>query len=197
VRRKDPATVPRAAFEVLDSAELAISLINDLLDLSRLDEDRLRPVIREVDCSSIVRNAASRVTPAAEGKQVTLETRVPDPPPICRTDPSRVEQILVNLLTNAIRHTSSGTTVLVVVTASDDGDKVLFQIDDQGEGVSGSDVEKIFDIYQTKAGEEGKGSGLGLPLSRRLARLLGGELTAIAADGFGGRFILHLPSGIK
>ena len=197
VRRKDPATVPRAAFEVLDSAELAISLINDLLDLSRLDEDRLRPVIREVDCSSIVRNAASRVTPAAEGKQVTLETRVPDPPPICRTDPSRVEQILVNLLTNAIRHTSSGTTVLVAVTASDDGDKVLFQIDDQGEGVSGSDVEKIFDIYQTKAGEEGKGSGLGLPLSRRLARLLGGELTAIAADGFGGRFILHLPSGIK
>jgi signal transduction histidine kinase len=86
VRRKDPATVPRAAFEVLDSAELAISLINDLLDLSRLDEDRLRPVIREVDCSSMVRNAVSRVTPAAEGKQVRLETRCPSPrPPVAAT----------------------------------------------------------------------------------------------------------------
>jgi signal transduction histidine kinase len=197
VRRKDPATVPRAAFEVLDSAELAISLINDLLDLSRLDEDRLRPVIREVDCGTMIRNAISRSTPAAEGKQVRLEASVPEPAPTCRTDPSRVEQILVNLLTNAIRHTPSDSTVLLTVTAPEDSKDVLFQIDDRGEGIAAADVEKIFDIYQTKAGEEGKGSGLGLPLSRRLARLLGGELFAVAADGFGGRFILHLPTGIK
>ncbi|MDH4132567.1 MAG: GAF domain-containing sensor histidine kinase [Gemmatimonadota bacterium] len=197
VRRKDPATVPRAAFEVLDSADLAISLINDLLDLSRLDEDRLRPVIREVDCGSMVRNAVSRVTPAAESKQVRLESQVPEPGPTCRTDPSRVEQILVNLLTNAIRHTPAGSAVLLAVTAPGEAEMVLFQIDDQGEGIAASDVEKIFDIYQTKAGEEGKGSGLGLPLSRRLARLLGGELYAVAAEGFGGRFILHLPTGNK
>ena len=59
VRRKEPGSVPRAAFEVLDSAEQAISLINDLLDLSRLDEDRLKPVIREVDCGGVVRQALS------------------------------------------------------------------------------------------------------------------------------------------
>jgi signal transduction histidine kinase len=67
-RRKDPQTVPRAAFEVLDSAEQAIGLINDLLDLSRLDEDRLKPVMREVDCALVVRHAMARVTPAAQAK---------------------------------------------------------------------------------------------------------------------------------
>src|SRR5688500_1178321 len=76
VRRKDPATVPKAAFEVLDSAEQAVSLINALLDLSRLDEDRLRPVLREVDPASVTRRAMGRVTPAAAPKAVTLELEV-------------------------------------------------------------------------------------------------------------------------
>ena len=66
VRKKDPATVPRAAFEVLDSAQQAIGLINDLLDLSRLDEDRLKPVIRAVEPAAVGRRAMGRMTPAAE-----------------------------------------------------------------------------------------------------------------------------------
>jgi GAF domain-containing protein len=66
VRKKDPATVPRAAFEILDSAEQAVALINDLLDLSRLDEDRLRPVFRDIDCGAVVRGAIQRVTPIAQ-----------------------------------------------------------------------------------------------------------------------------------
>src|SRR6185503_13764698 len=73
VRKRDPATVPRAAFEVLDSTRYAIGLINDLLDLSRLDEDRLKPVIRRVEPVSIARHAMGRVTPAASLKQVALE----------------------------------------------------------------------------------------------------------------------------
>ena len=78
VRKKDPTTVPRAAFEVLDSAQHAIALINDLLDLSRLDEDRLNPVIRSVEPASVVRHAFGRVTPAAESRQVrpSLATKV-------------------------------------------------------------------------------------------------------------------------
>jgi signal transduction histidine kinase len=198
VRRKDPTTVPRAAFEVVDSAERAISLINDLLDLSRLDEDRLQPVIQEVDCLTIIRSAITRVTPAAGVRQVALQANVPDPAPTCRTDPSRVEQILINLLTNAIRHTPAGSTVTVSTSVSgDEHGRVIFQVDDEGPGIAEPYLELIFDVYQTNAGEEGKGTGLGLPLSRRLARLLGGELSAVAADGFGGRFILQLPVRAK
>ena len=136
---------------MLDSAQQAIGLINDLLDLSRLDEDRLRPVIRATEPGSMARRALARVTPAAEGKRVLLQLDVAPDLPSCDTDASRVEQILVNLLGNAINHAP------------------------EAEGDS-------------------RGSGLGLPLSRRLARLLGGELRAIASPGEGGCFILELPA---
>lgn len=192
VRKKDPATVPLAAFEVLESAEQAVGLVNDLLDLSRLDEDRLRPVIRAVDPLTVVRRAVGRVTPAAESRQVTLDIR-PRPVPTCETDASRLEQILVNLLTNAIRHTPNGTTVTTTLEARDG--KVIFQIADQGSGIPDSELETIFDVYVTKAGEEARGHGLGLPLSRRLARLLGGELRAVEDAPEGACFELELPAG--
>ncbi len=193
VRKKDPQTVPRAAYEVLDSAERAISLINDLLDLSRLDEDRLRPAIKEVNCAGIVRHAVSRVTPQAEKKGVTIESRIPPELPTCRTDSSRVEQILVNLLGNAVRHTPDGSMVRITVERREGG--ILFRIEDQGPGIAPEEVERIFDIYHSSGGAEGQGTGLGLPLSRRLARLLGGDLRAEPRPGQGGCFLLELPIG--
>src|SRR5688500_4114012 len=192
VRRKDPDTVPRAAFEVLESAEQAVSLINDLLDLSRLDEDRLRPVIREVDPASVTRRAMGRVTPAAAPKAVTLELEVAPELRTCQTDASRLEQILVNLLANAIRHTPEETTVRVRLQDRDG--RVAFHVLDAGPGVAEGELEYVFDIYVTKAGEESHGAGLGLPLSRRLARLLGGELRALPKRE-GGGFLLELPAG--
>ena len=193
VRRKDPATVPRAAFEVLDSAEAAIALINDLLDLSRLDEDRLKPTLREVDCAMVVRQSLSRVTPIATTKEVVLVPDLPTDSLSCRTDSHRVEQILINLLGNAIRHSPTGGTVWARVRREQP--EIVFQIEDQGPGVAAEDVETIFDVYQTKPGQEGHGSGLGLPLSRRLARLLGGELMAVSREIGGGCFLLRLPEG--
>ena len=191
VRKKDPATVPRAAFEVLESAEQAIGLVNDLLDLSRLDEDRLKPVIREVDVASVARRAVQRVTPAATSRLVRFDVDAPADLPPCATDASRVEQILVNLLGNAIRHTPEGSTVHLRLQRN--GRMVRFELEDAGSGIPAGDLERIFDVYVTKAGEEARGHGLGLPLSRRLARLLGGELRAGAEPGRGGLFWLELP----
>jgi signal transduction histidine kinase len=193
VRKRDPATVPRAAFEVLDSAQHAVALINDLLDLSRLDEDRLKPVIKAVEPLSIVSRAVRRVTPAADRKQVALQV-VPEPDlPSCETDASRAEQILVNLLSNAIKHAPEQSVARIRVFASER--RVVFQVEDEGPGVTPSDVDQIFDVYVTRAGDESRGLGLGLPLSRRLARLLGGELYAVARPGQGGCFVLEVPSG--
>lgn len=191
-RKKDPTTVPRAAYEVLDSADHAVKLINDLLDLSRLDEDRLRPVIREVEVAPIVRRAVVRVTPLAEQKGVRLDVAVAPGVPTVETDASRVEQILINLLRNAVRHTPDASTVTVAVAP--EGAQVRFDVLDEGPGIAVGDEERIFDIYVTKAGEESRGSGIGLPLSRRLARLLGGELRAIPRPGQGGCFRLTLPA---
>ena len=192
VRKKDPSTVPRAAFEVLDSAHRAVGLINDLLDLSRLDEDRLKPVIRATEPVSIARRAVGRVTPAAEAKHVSVSLDAAQGLPSCETDASRVEQILINLLGNAIHHTAEGSTVHLRVAA--DGDNVIYIVDDEGPGIPEDEVERVFDIYVTQAAGESRGVGLGLPLSRRLARLMGGELYAVPRPGAGGRFVLELPA---
>ena len=189
VRRKDPETVPKAAFEVLDSAEQAIALINDLLDLSRLDEDRLKPIFREVEPVAVARRAIGRVTPAAEAKSIGLELEALTPIGTCKTDSHRVEQILINLLGNAIRHSPDRTVVRVRVLGWED--RVVFEVQDQGPGIKPEDFERVFDIYETKPGEGGV--GLGLPLSRRLARLLGGELRAEARSDGGACFVLELP----
>ncbi len=190
VRKKDPATVPRAAFEVLDSAQQAIGLINDLLDLSRLDEDRLRPVIRAVEPAAMVKRAVARMTPIAADK-VTVRVDIAGDLPPCETDASRVEQILMNLLVNAIQHSPQGGEIRLEASAGNG--MVVFTVDNDGTGIQAADVERIFDIYVSKKEGDTRGVGLGLPLSRRLARLLGGELRAVPLENRG-RFVLELPA---
>ena len=194
VRNKNPETVPRAAFEILDSAEQAVALINDLLDLSRLDEDRLHPVFRNVDCGAVLRGAMQRVTPTAQERGIELRLQIPHEGPLSRTDAHRVEQILVNLLRNAIRHSPVASTV--TATLASEGEGVLFKVEDQGPGVAPEHAESIFDVYVTSAGEERLGHGLGLPLSRRLARLLGGDVLAVPRQGAGGLFVLRVPAAV-
>ncbi len=191
VRKKDPETVPKAAFEVLDSADQAIALVNDLLDLSRLDEDRLKPVIREVEPRAMVQRAIGRVTPLTSSNGIEVRFEAATDIGTIQTDAHRVEQILVNLLANATRHAPQHTTIRVDLLG--DHARVRIEVLDDGPGVAEEDLDRIFDIYQTK-GADG-GVGLGLPLSRRLARLLGGDLRAEARPGAGGCFILELPGG--
>ena len=193
VRKKDPATVPRGAFEILEAAEQAVAMVNDLLDLNRLDEDRLKPVIRDVDCSTVVHAAIQRVTPAAAEKQITLVGIDRRRGLVCRTDGHRIEQIFVNLLSNAIRHAPVGSTV--TVTGEPVPPSIEFRVEDQGPGVAEEAIDRIFDIYYTAAAFDGgsTGHGVGLAISRRLARLLGGDLTAVPRNG-GGLFLLTLPS---
>jgi signal transduction histidine kinase len=193
VRKRDPETVPKAAFEVLESAEQAISLINDLLDLSRLDENRLKPHMEEVEGTRVVDRSIRLVTPSAIAKRIEIVFSVHKNLATCYTDAHRVEQILVNLLGNAVRHSPEGTPVTVTAFTTDNSFVVL--VDDQGDGIPEENLERIFDIYYTQSGGEGGGSGLGLPLSRRLARLLGGELSASNRQEGGARFTLKLPRG--
>lgn len=195
VRKRDPATVPRAAFEVMDSAQEAVALINDLLDLSRLDEDRLKPIIKAVEPISIAHRSMRRVTPAAELKHITLQLTAPPQLPTCETDASRLEQILINLLSNAIKYSPERSLVRVSIAKQDR--RIVYRVEDEGPGVAAADAERIFDIYVTKPDEETRGLGLGLPLSRRLARLLGGELHADTNPGQGGCFILEVPASAK
>ena len=187
IRKKDPQTVPRGAYEILEAAEQAVVLVNDLLDLNRLDDDRLKPVVRDVDCGNLVQAAIQRCVPIAAEKQVRLEGPSGGERLICRTDSHRVEQIFVNLFTNAIRYTPAGSAVRVA--AASKPPFIEFRITDEGPGVTPDMVDRIFDIYYTTTSV---GHGVGLALSRRLARLLGGDLTAIPQPG--GLFVLTVPA---
>jgi signal transduction histidine kinase len=133
------------------------------------------------------------MTPAAEGR-VKLQVEMARDLPPCETDASRVEQILVNLVGNAIQHSPEGGEVKLSVTA--EGGMVDFTVENDGPGIEASEIERIFDIYVTRKEGDERGVGLGLPLSRRLARLLGGEVRAVALPE-GGRFVLSLPASAE
>lgn len=195
VRRKDPATVPRAAFEVLESAESAAGLIGDLLDLSRLDEDRLRPVLAQVDALLLVEHAIARVTPTAAARSIRIEHHGDGPLPVLTTDGHRVEQILVNLLNNAVRHSPARSQVDVHSHPTETG--LIVIVRDRGPGLQEEQVEHVFDVYYSKPGSSGAGVGLGLPLARRLAKLLGGDIRAGNRPGGGAEFTLVLPLGLS
>jgi signal transduction histidine kinase len=190
VRKRDPAAVPPEAHEVLEAADRAVELITDLLDLSRLDEDRLRPVIRIVTPRDLIRRALGRVTPSMRARQILATTTVAPNLPSISTDARRVEQILVNLLSNAVKYSPPDSQLQI--SAARDGDEIHIRVQDEGPGIRDTETELIFDVYVTSAESEKQGIGLGLPLSRRLAQLLGGSLWAVPSTT-GGEFVLALP----
>ena len=191
VRGKAPDAAARAAREVYEGAERTITLLNNFLDLARLDAGKVRPVWRDVDVPAAVERALSGVRPAAEAKLVTLEVRRPDVVSGFRTDPVRLEQILVNLLSNAVRHGPENDVVLVQVAAADS--EVRFAVRDRGPGIPLELQSRIFEPFERFDPHSGLGTGLGLPVSRRLAEVLGGRLTVESEVGRGAIFTLALP----
>ena len=183
--------LPRAAQEVYESAERTLTLLNDLLDLSRLDSSRLQPIVRESDARQIVHEAIQAVLPTATARGVRLESAAAaDGGLNCRTDPGRVRQILINLLSNAVRHSPDGEAVIIEIRPSDS--RLRIDVVDRGEGLTAEQQAVIFDAFVRGSGENERGTGLGLTLSRQLARLLGGELRVQSAPGNGARFIVEL-----
>jgi signal transduction histidine kinase len=144
-------------------------------------------VWREVQVRTAVARAVAGLIPAAEPKQVAIEEQYVDEPAEVRTDPVRLEQILVNLVSNAIRHSPAGEAVTVRVRGG--AHDVAFEVHDRGPGVPLELRDKIFEPFERFDPHSGSGSGLGLPLSRRLAEILGGHL---GIDCHGGVTVFRL-----
>ena len=191
VRSKNPVTSDRATREVYEAAERTITLMNNLLDLSRLDASKVQAVFRDTHLESVVTRAVAMVQPAADAKPVLLRIELPEPVPACRTDGLRLGQIIHNLLTNAVRHSHADDEVRVKVEETTD--ELYVHVIDRGAGIPLEDQVKIFEPFIRHDPDSGLGSGLGLPVSRRLAELLGGRLTVSSALGRGATFTLALP----
>ena len=191
VRVKTPEAITQAGREVFEAAERTITLLNNFLDLTRLDAGKVRPVWRLLDVESEIDRALAGLRPAADAKGVTLEVRHSDGPLTLRTDPVRLEQILVNLVSNAIRHGPDGRPVTIQVERGESS--VTFHVIDLGPGIPAPFMERIFEPFERFDPDSGVGSGLGLPVSRRLAEVLGGRLTLKSEPGAGATFTLRLP----
>ncbi|HWE41281.1 MAG TPA: ATP-binding protein [Gemmatimonadaceae bacterium] len=178
------------------AADHLLSLVNDVLDLSKIEVGRMDLEIEVVDLGSVLDGVATVVEPAAEAKGLRVDVVVARDLPKIATDPRHLRQILLNLVANAIKFTERGS---VTVVAKRDGDQVAISVEDTGIGIASTDLERIFEEFeQVRPSGRGdsmqRGTGLGLAIARKMARLLGGDVSVASQLGRGSCFTLLLPS---
>ena len=195
VRRRSEGVLPERDTDnlgkILTSGEQLLSLINDILDLSRIEAGRHRVEVAHVDVSSVVNSCAATIEPLLRSDDVVLVVEIESGIGSMMTDEEKLRQILINLLSNAIKFTERGS---VMVSASTNDGRVRFSVADTGVGIAPDALELVFEeFHQEHSDQRASGTGLGLTISRQLARLLGGNLTASSEPGVGSTFTLDLP----
>jgi signal transduction histidine kinase len=183
------------------SARHLIGVIDEVLRFSQLEAGRDSVHVEPVDASVLARECAAMIAPLAAGKGLTFRVDVPYEPLEMRSDPQKLRQILLNLLSNATKYTNGGEITLRVRRPSGieapTAQQVVFVVEDTGIGIAEADIERIFEpFWQASPALTRKvgGTGLGLSVSRNLARLLGGELTVRSREGDGSTFTLSVPA---
>ncbi len=171
-------------------------LVNDLLMLSRADSEALNLRYAACNLPQLIQACLERLTPLADTKHVTLVSEIAPTAPPARIDPDRIEQVLINLLDNAIKFSKSGDTVTVKVTAGAD-ESVLIQVCDEGIGIPADDLARIgqrfYRVDKARTRTEG-GSGLGLAIAQALLLAHSGTLWVESQEGQGTVVSFTLPS---
>ena len=170
------------------------ALINNVLDISRIEADQIVIELTTFAVGPLVREVLDELEPVIAASAIPVADHVSVELPTLRSDRQKVKQILVNLLSNALKFTSEGT---IRIEASLDGERGpwCIAVHDTGVGIAAADRERIFEAFEQAgpAGTVSAGTGLGLAISRRLARLLGGDVGVDSSLGTGSTFVLTLP----
>jgi protein-histidine pros-kinase len=181
---------------IQSSGRHLLSLINDLLDVAKIDAGKLELTIESVTCQEVVEEVASTLKSLALEKHLAFEIDVPREPLSIRSDRRAVRQVLLNLLGNAIKFTEKGSVRLTLRHVVDRG-IVRFSVEDSGRGIPEADRSRIFQAFSQindKSTRPREGTGLGLHLSQSLAALLGGRVLFESEIGKGSSFTLELPA---
>lgn len=197
LRRDEAPAGLRTDLETMErEAERLQRLIDDLFTLARATVGRLELRPEPVDTGAVVRRLVATMAPLAWGqRRVQLVAEATPALPPVHADAQRLEQIVSNLVGNAVRHTLPGGLVAVVVAAEPDG--VRIEVRDTGDGIAPEDLPYIFErFYRGRAEEESGGAGLGLALAKEMTEAMGGTIAAASVPGEGSCFTIRLPFGV-
>ena len=176
----------------LRAARHLLELVNDVLDLSKIEAGKIELAMQRVNIPNLVEDLFVTVRPLADEHGTSLTFERDDDEISVVTDPRRVRQILLNLLSNAIKF-GRKKPITVRCNRKDDGG-ISIAVIDQGEGISDEDQPRVFEEFVQVSPSQQPGTGLGLPISKRLATLLDGSLEVESRPGTGSTFTLHLPA---
>jgi signal transduction histidine kinase len=168
-----------------------LSLVDDLVDLQAVERPDFQPETEEIDLADVARRAAGLLAVRAAEKGVRIDAPTASDTLLATGEFKRALQVVMNLLTNAIRHSPEGGQVWI--RTDREGDLGALIVCDQGRGIAAEDHARIFEKFERLDPSDGAGTGLGLYIARRLARAMGGDLAVDSAPGQGARFTFSLP----
>jgi PAS domain S-box-containing protein len=177
------------------SGKHLLSIINDLLDLAKIESGRVQIALEPVDCLQVIEDVVQSLQPLAEGKGLTLRIETFDGPVTATADRRALGQILINLVNNAIKFSDSGEICLSLIPAAAGQGLLRITVRDSGPGIPQADLARIFRAFERSAAsakESDEGTGLGLHISVKLAELLNGTITVFSVVGEGSTFTVSL-----
>lgn len=184
--------------DILGSGRHLLELINEILDLSKIEAGKMRLAIEEFEIGGVVEEAMALLRVEAGRKHIELVSAVDDPGREVRADRSKVKQIMYNLLSNAVKFTHPGGRVTLAVKA--DGDTLLVSVSDTGIGIREEDQERIWEAFTQVDGSYARkyqGTGLGLALVRKFVEMHGGRVGLESVFGQGSAFSFALPGAVR
>jgi signal transduction histidine kinase/HAMP domain-containing protein len=177
-----------------------LELINTVLDLSKIEAGKMDLYLESFEVATLVRDVAAVIEPLAQKNQNRLEVDCAPDAGAMRADVTKVRQALFNLLSNSCKFTERGVVSVTVTREGADGDAILFAVRDTGIGMTPGQMARLFEEFtQADATTTRRygGTGLGLALSRRLCRMMGGDITVTSEPGHGSTFTIWLPAEVR
>lgn len=190
-----PDAYAEYAGEIASAGKLLLGLLEDMADLEVVEADGFTTTPDPIDLSEVARQAAGILGVRAREKGISIDQPSPDQSLPALAEFRRVLQVLLNLIGNAIRYAPDSSRITLSLEAA--GERARVIVADQGPGLALEDQPRVFEKFERLGRSGDGGSGLGLYISRRLARAMGGELTVESEPGMGARFILEVPADLS
>lgn len=181
---------------VASSVEYMLELIDDMLDYSKIDAGRLELQLTPVDIADLLRQNLTFNTILASKKGISLRFENEGAAPLLNLDPRRIQQVLNNLISNALKFSNRGTSVTIILTT--EAAAVTIAVADQGQGILAAELGNLFKPYSrtsTKSTAGEKSTGLGLAIVRRIVEAHGGSIRVESEPGRGSTFYVSIPAG--